>query len=175
MEHDSAGTPLRKRRDQQVGEVGPANAVDMNPAVQDHFHVGSGNEFDDLQIEPVPVQAVRTRVSLRRPDPSAIDKRIPLPPVGRSRPAPLAPSSPILMLPLLVLVLVLVGVEVGAAASIVFLVLSLLAARRFVLRSDFSFGRGFLPYQGDPRWPIGVQEDDDFRWQWARGGGHRQH
>jgi hypothetical protein len=32
---------------------------------------------------------------------------------------------------------------------------------------SFSFGEGFLGYRPDPRWPLGVQEDDDVRWDWT--------
>ncbi len=31
---------------------------------------------------------------------------------------------------------------------------------------SFSFGEGFLGYRPDPKWPRGVQEDDDLRWDW---------
>ena len=31
---------------------------------------------------------------------------------------------------------------------------------------SFSFGEGFLGYRPDPGRPQGVQEDDDFRWDW---------
>jgi hypothetical protein len=34
-------------------------------------------------------------------------------------------------------------------------------------RVPFSFGEGFVGYRPDPRWPAGVQEDDDFRWDWG--------
>jgi hypothetical protein len=33
-------------------------------------------------------------------------------------------------------------------------------------RIPFSFGQGFLGYRPDLGWPQGVQEDDDFRWNW---------
>jgi hypothetical protein len=33
-------------------------------------------------------------------------------------------------------------------------------------RVPFTFGEGFLGYRSDPAWPQGVQEDDDFRWNW---------
>jgi hypothetical protein len=36
----------------------------------------------------------------------------------------------------------------------------------FGRRVPFTFGEGFLGYRGDPAWPQGVQEDDDFRWNW---------
>ena len=34
------------------------------------------------------------------------------------------------------------------------------------VRVPFSFGEGFVGYRPDPKWPRGVQEDDDFRWDW---------
>ena len=34
------------------------------------------------------------------------------------------------------------------------------------VRVPFSFGEGFVGYRPDPKWPRGVQEDDDFRWNW---------
>jgi hypothetical protein len=46
------------------------------------------------------------------------------------------------------------------------------ASVRFVDRHvGFSFGEGFVGYRGDPAWPQGVQEDDDFRWNWHPPGG----
>jgi hypothetical protein len=33
-------------------------------------------------------------------------------------------------------------------------------------RASFSFGEGFVGYRSDMGWPLGVQEDDDFRWNW---------
>ena len=36
-------------------------------------------------------------------------------------------------------------------------------------RVTFSFGAGFLGYRSDMGWPQGVQEDDDFRWNWRSG------
>jgi hypothetical protein len=33
-------------------------------------------------------------------------------------------------------------------------------------RVPFTFGEGFVGYRPDPVWPHGVQEDDDFRWNW---------
>ncbi len=33
-------------------------------------------------------------------------------------------------------------------------------------RVRFTFGEGFVGYRPDPRWPRGVQEDDDVRWDW---------
>ena len=40
------------------------------------------------------------------------------------------------------------------------------ALNRAGARAHFGFGDGFLPFRGDPRWPTGVQEDDDFQWSW---------
>jgi hypothetical protein len=42
------------------------------------------------------------------------------------------------------------------------------AMRLIVPRVTFSFGQGFVGYRGDPRWPQGVQEDDDVHWNWKR-------
>jgi hypothetical protein len=40
--------------------------------------------------------------------------------------------------------------------------------RSVSVRVPFSFGEGFLGYRPDPAWPRGVQEDDDFHWDWRR-------
>ena len=40
------------------------------------------------------------------------------------------------------------------------------ALRRVERRIPFSFGQGFIGYRADLGWPQGVQEDDDFRWNW---------
>ena len=38
---------------------------------------------------------------------------------------------------------------------------------RFIDRHvTFSFGAGFVGYRADMGWPHGVQEDDDFHWDW---------
>ena len=38
---------------------------------------------------------------------------------------------------------------------------------RFIDRHvTFSFGAGFVGYRSDMGWPHGVQEDDDFHWDW---------
>jgi hypothetical protein len=39
--------------------------------------------------------------------------------------------------------------------------------RRASARSEASFADGFLPYRSDMALPRGVQEDDDFRWNWS--------
>lgn len=43
------------------------------------------------------------------------------------------------------------------------------ALNRAGARARFGFGDGFLPFRADPRWPSGVQEDDDFQWSWPSG------
>jgi hypothetical protein len=42
------------------------------------------------------------------------------------------------------------------------------ALRLIDQRIPFTFGDGFVGYRGDPRWPLGVQEDDDVHWNWKR-------
>ncbi len=97
----------------------------------------------------------------------------PLPP-DEDRPALLLPPLRALVgpsrfallvaLPLLLLVTwqaALVGAVVAAAA------------RELRCRADrmtFSFGEGFLPYRSQAGWPLGVQEDDDVRWNWTPAG-----
>jgi len=49
-----------------------------------------------------------------------------------------------------------VGVLCGAA----------LALTTMFRRVPFSFAEGFLGYRPDMGWPHGVQEDDDFQWNW---------
>jgi hypothetical protein len=46
------------------------------------------------------------------------------------------------------------------------------ALRSIVGRFPFSFGEGFVGYRPDDGWPLGVQEDDDVRWNWKRPTGH---
>lgn len=41
-------------------------------------------------------------------------------------------------------------------------------------RINFSFGAGFVGYRPDMGWPQGVQEDDDFHWNWRSGSGAAQ-
>lgn len=36
-------------------------------------------------------------------------------------------------------------------------------------RATFSFGDGFVAFRGYDRWPQGVQEDDEVRWNWSPG------
>lgn len=38
--------------------------------------------------------------------------------------------------------------------------------RSIAVHVQFSFGDGFVGYRPDPRWPQGVQEDDDVHWDW---------
>jgi hypothetical protein len=45
--------------------------------------------------------------------------------------------------------------------------IAVLALRRVAAATSFSFTDGFLAYRGDPGWPRGVQEDDDFHWSWS--------
>jgi hypothetical protein len=60
--------------------------------------------------------------------------------------------------------LVAVDVRVGLAwGGFTCLIAALLHIDR---RIPFSFGQGFLGYRSDLGWPQGVQEDDDFRWNW---------
>jgi hypothetical protein len=47
---------------------------------------------------------------------------------------------------------------IGAALSVI---------RDLNRRDGFGFADGFLPYHDSDRWPSGVQEDDDFRWNWT--------
>jgi hypothetical protein len=60
--------------------------------------------------------------------------------------------------------LVAVDVLVGLASGV--LVCGVAALLRVDRRIPFSFGEGFIGYRGDPTWPRGIQEDDDFRWNW---------
>jgi hypothetical protein len=60
--------------------------------------------------------------------------------------------------------LVAVDVLVGLASGV--LVCGIAALLRVDRRIPFSFGEGFIGYRGDPAWPRGVREDDDFRWNW---------
>ena len=59
---------------------------------------------------------------------------------------------------------VAVDVRVGLAWGVV--ACALAALRRVDRRIPFSFGQGFVGYRSDLGWPQGVQEDDDFRWNW---------
>jgi hypothetical protein len=48
--------------------------------------------------------------------------------------------------------------------------------RAFSRGERFGFAHGFLPYDNSDRWPSGVQEDDDFRWNWTGDAGtHEPH
>jgi hypothetical protein len=57
----------------------------------------------------------------------------------------------------------IVGVTCGA----------LMATIAVFRRLPFSFGQGFIGYRSDMGWPQGIQEDDDFHWQWQRGTGRK--
>ena len=47
------------------------------------------------------------------------------------------------------------------------LFLAMIVSVRFIDRHvTFSFGAGFVGYRSDMGWPHGVQEDDDFQWDW---------
>jgi hypothetical protein len=41
-----------------------------------------------------------------------------------------------------------------------------LAAVAVFRRLPYSFGEGFVGYRPDLGWPHGIQEDDDFHWNW---------
>ena len=58
-------------------------------------------------------------------------------------------------------ILSLVVIAAGAAVT-----------RRWLTQSQELRLTIFRPYRGDP-WPIGVQEDDDVRWQWSAATGSR--
>ena len=51
---------------------------------------------------------------------------------------------------------------VGSAA----VMSALWLVRSVSIHVPFSFGEGFIGYRPDPAWPQGVQEDDDFHWDW---------
>jgi hypothetical protein len=53
---------------------------------------------------------------------------------------------------------VIVGATCGAC----------LTAIAVIRRVPFSFGQGFVGYRSDMGWPQGIQEDDDFHWQWKK-------
>jgi hypothetical protein len=55
-------------------------------------------------------------------------------------------------------------VQVGLVGGT--LVLAIAAARAWTARTAHLNLTFFRPYRGDP-WPIGVQEDDDFQWNWT--------
>jgi hypothetical protein len=52
----------------------------------------------------------------------------------------------------------------GAGCGLVAWVIGQIGA--FCRRVPFTFGEGFLGYRSDAAWPQGIQEDDDFRWNW---------
>jgi hypothetical protein len=54
--------------------------------------------------------------------------------------------------------------RLGAGIGLVAWVIGQLGA--LCRRLPFTFGEGFVGYRPDPVWPQGVQEDDDFRWNW---------
>ena len=57
-----------------------------------------------------------------------------------------------------------VDVRSGVVAGL--LVCAFASLMRISRRIPFSFGQGFIGYRSDMAWPQGVQEDDDFRWNW---------
>jgi hypothetical protein len=61
---------------------------------------------------------------------------------------------------------VLLRVGWQAAAVVAVCALIVREAHLRADRSTISFGEGFLAYRGRDGWPQGVQEDDDFRWNW---------
>src|SRR4051795_2981700 len=52
----------------------------------------------------------------------------------------------------------------GGLAVVIFVATWILGGR-----VTFSFGQGVVGYRSDLGWPTGVQEDDDFRWNWRPG------
>jgi hypothetical protein len=60
-------------------------------------------------------------------------------------------------------------VRVGWQAAIVVGVVAIVVreARLRASRSTISFADGFLAYAAQNRWPHGVQEEDDVRWNWS--------
>lgn len=55
-------------------------------------------------------------------------------------------------------------IQVGVVGAT--LVLAIAVARAWTARTAHLNLTFFRPYRGDP-WPIGVQEDDDFQWNWT--------
>ncbi|MFL5670590.1 MAG: hypothetical protein ACJ77C_00685 [Chloroflexota bacterium] len=55
----------------------------------------------------------------------------------------------------------------GGLAVVIFVATWILGGR-----VTFSFGQGVVGYRGDMGWPTGVQEDDDFHWNWRPGDAH---
>jgi hypothetical protein len=61
-------------------------------------------------------------------------------------------------------ILLRVGWQAAAVTGLIALIVR--EAHLRADRSTISFGEGFLGYRGRDGWPHGVQEDDDFRWNW---------
>jgi hypothetical protein len=65
---------------------------------------------------------------------------------------------------MVVIAIVLGDARVGLGGA---LFVATIASVRFIDRHvTFSFGAGFVGYRADMGWPHGVQEDDDFHWDW---------
>ena len=129
----------------------------------------------DLDIVGARYRADLSRVVLSRPDghmrspifapradpqpgPTEVPRGVDLPPL-RSFLGPfvwvLVPGLPVLT-------------RVGWEAAVVWGLVALVVreAHQRANRSTISFGEGFLGYTARDGWPQGVQEDDDFHWNW---------
>jgi hypothetical protein len=128
---------------------------------------GAAASAPDVRLQRV-VPAVSVHVAARADDlePGAttaakgIELRVLLA-VVRTR----AARSAIAVLGLMAALAVVLGdVRVGVGGV---LLVAAVVSIRFIDRNvTFSFGQGFVGYRADMGWPQGVQEDDDFRWDW---------
>jgi len=98
------------------------------------------------------------RRAAQEPSQTEVPPAVELPPLRSF----LGPFAWVLVLGLPVLL------RVGWQAAAVMAIVALLVREAHLRadRSTISFGEGFLAYRGRDGWPHGVQEDDDFRWNW---------
>ena len=133
---------------------------------------------ETVEAPPVKLQAVVPTISapvLHDPPPALagaeLSKAVQVRVLDIEAPWAVLPASPLGRADLevagavaVVVSVVAVDVMVGLASGA--FVCGLAALRRVERRITFSFGQGFIGYRSDLGWPQGVQEDDDFRWNW---------
>ena len=127
---------------------------------------GAASSAPDVRLERVVPAVSMGAVRRQRPEPETTMSRPDID-LGRLWVAVRSPAvrNGLAVIALMAAVAIAVGdARIGLGGAL--FVATIISVRFIDRHVTFSFGAGFVGYRADMGWPHGVQEDDDFHWDW---------